>query len=62
MIEISKILILHHLHADFPGVLKVWQENVESSSEWSIKHSENNISVAQNPSHFLQSAPPIGRL
>ena len=40
-------LILHDLHADFPGVLKVWKENVESSSEWEIKHSENNIGVAQ---------------
>mgnify|MGYP001381774405 CR=1 FL=1 len=40
------ILILHDLHPDFPGVLKVWQEEVESSNQWNIKKSDNQIGVA----------------
>ena len=41
------ILIIHDLNSDFPGVMKVWQEDVESSKEWTIIQSENNIGVAQ---------------
>jgi hypothetical protein len=40
-------LIMHDLHPDFPGVEKVWQEDVESSNKWTVKYAENNIGVAQ---------------
>ena len=40
------ILILHDLHPDFPGVLKVWQEEIEFSKEWAIKQNDNQIGVA----------------
>ncbi len=41
------IVVLHDLNPDFPGVMKVWQEDVESSKEWTIIQSENNIGVAR---------------
>jgi len=41
------VLILHDLHSDFPGVLKVWQEEIESSKEWTIKQSDNQIGIAE---------------
>jgi hypothetical protein len=41
------ILIMHDLNPDFAGVEKVWQEDVESSNEWTVKYAKNNIGVAQ---------------
>jgi len=46
-IKTGGILVMHDLNPDFPGVLKVWQEDIESSNEWTIKYNENNIGVAQ---------------
>ena len=40
------ILILHDLLPGFPGVLKVWQVEVESSKNWTIKKSNNQIGIA----------------
>jgi len=40
-------LIMHDLNPDFPGVEKVWQEDVKASSEWTVKYAENNIGIAQ---------------
>jgi hypothetical protein len=46
-IKTGGILVLHDLNPDYPGVLKVWQEEVETSNEWTLKYNENNIGVAQ---------------
>ena len=46
-VRVRGILVMHDLNPDFPGVLKVWKEEVELSNKWVVKYAENGIGVAQ---------------